>query len=216
MSRRVGTPASTTRGSAPTAVELARALSHPTRVHVLMAMNAPRRRLSPTQFCRETGMEVNHVAYHFRELAKAGYIELVETVPRRGASEHYYEPMRTALAWTREWEQFAPIVRQLMSGSVLSGAVEAAGRAIDSGTFDAREDRHLSWDTMWVDEEGWARMIEIYDGALAQLLELRGECAERLRRNGGSAFLATFFMSAFEAPSPTGLAPRGRGPRDND
>jgi hypothetical protein len=189
------------RGSAPNAVELARALSHPTRVHILMAMNAPRRRLSPAQFCRETSMEVNHVAYHFRELAKASYIALVETVPRRGAFEHYYEPARTALAWTREWEQFAPIVRQLMSGSVLSGAVEAAGRAIDHGTFDAREDRHLSWDTMWVDEEGWKRVIEIYDGALAQLLEVQGECRERLAKDGASAFLATYFMSAFEAPA---------------
>jgi Helix-turn-helix domain len=180
---------------------IARALSHPTRVRILMAMNSPRRRMSPKLFCDETGVQVGHASYHFRELAASGCIEMVETKQRRGATEHFYEPVKTALAWTREWEALGPVVKQNLCASVLRGAVEAVGTAIDDGTFEARADSHLSWDTMKIDEEGWRRMTEIFDRSLAELLELQAECAERIA-GGGAFFLVSFFMSTFESPPP--------------
>ncbi|MGE5527133.1 MAG: hypothetical protein ACM3Q9_00535 [Methanosarcina sp.] len=178
---------------------IARALSHPTRVRILMAMNAPRRRMSPKRFCDETGVQVGHASYHFRELAASGCIELVDTRQRRGATEHFYEPVKTALAWTREWESLGPVVKQNLCASVLRGAVEAVGSAIDDGTFEARDDSHLSWDTMKIDEQGWQRMAEIFDRTLSELLELQSECAERIAA-GAPYFLVSFFMSSFESP----------------
>jgi DNA-binding transcriptional ArsR family regulator len=178
---------------------MARALSHPTRVRILMAMNAPSRRLSPKEFEDETGVAIAHASYHFRELEKAGCIALVDRVPRRGATEHYYEPVRTALAWTREWEDLAPAVKQNLAASVLRGGVEAAGRAIDSGSFEARDDAHLSWDTMRLDTPGWERAAGILDRALAELLETAEE-SERRIEEGGEGFLATFLLALFEAP----------------
>lgn len=186
-------------------VAVARALSHPTRVRILMAMNAPSRRMSPKEFCHLTGEKMGHVSYHFRELAETGCIELVEEVPRRGATEHYYEPVRTAMAWSREWEALGSFVKQNLCASVLRGGVEAIGEAIDSQSFEAQPNSHLSWDTLRVDAQGWDRATSIMDRALQELLETEAECAERIS-TGSPAFLATYLMSAFESPPEQGAA----------
>lgn len=182
---------------------VARALSHPTRVRILMAMNAPNRRMSPKEFCSLTGDKMGHVSYHFRELAETGCIELVAEVPRRGATEHYYEPVRTAMAWSREWETLGSYVKQNLSASVLRGGVEAIGEAIDSRSFEAQPNSHLSWDTLRVDAEGWNKATSIMDRALAELLEVEAESGERVSESN-PGFLATFLMSTFESPPGPG------------
>lgn len=190
-----------TRGTS--SVGIARALSHPTRVRILMSMNAPRRRMSPKEFCEETGIAMGHASYHFRELAHAGCIELVGEIARRGATEHYYFPVERAMAWTREWESLGPVVKQNLAATALRGWVEAVGDAVDAGTFETRPDSHLSWDTMRVDARGWGDVTTIMNEALQRLLEVGGESAERLRDDEGSGFLVSTALAAFEAPPPS-------------
>lgn len=189
--------ATTTR--AGSSVGVARALSHPTRVRILMSMNAPRRRLSPKEFCDETGLPMGHASYHFRELAQAGCIELVGQAQRRGATEHYYYPVERAMAWTREWESLGPAVRQNLAATALRGWVEAVGRAVDTGTFEALPDAHLSWDTMRVDAEGWKEVTSIMEEALTRLMEVGAQSAERISDDNPS-FLVSTALAAFEAP----------------
>ncbi len=183
------------------AVAVAQALSHPTRVRILMTMNAPERRMSPKQFCDLTGIEMNHASYHFRELQASGCIALVDQKQRRGATEHIYEPVKTALAWTREWEALGSYVKQNLAASVLRGGVEAIGQAIDNGNFEARPDSHLSWDTLRVDLEGWGRIATILDQTLAELMKIEEEASERISEDN-PVLMATFLMSAFESPRP--------------
>lgn len=190
------------KGRATRGIGIARALSHPTRVRILMSMNAPRRRMSPKEFCEETGIPMGHASYHFRELAQAGCIELVGEVPRRGATEHYYFPVERAMAWTREWESLGPVVKQNLAATALRGWVEAVGDAVDAGTFETRPDSHLSWDTMRVDARGWEDVTSIMNEALERLLEVGVESAERLREEEEPGFLISTALAAFEAPPP--------------
>jgi hypothetical protein len=178
---------------------MAKAMGHPTRIRILMAMNSPRRRLSASQFADETGVALDHCAYHFRELADYGCIVLAETQPRRGATERIYEPVKTALAWTDIWTSLGPIVKQSVLAKVMGGAVEALGLAIDSGTFDARQESHLSWNTIEVDEVAWSQMDDVFDRVLGELIGLEKRCLDRIA--GGSDFItASFFMASFESP----------------
>src|ERR1700753_2762814 len=66
--------------------------AHPLRVRILEVLNQCD--MSPVEFCREgfapDGMDVSHVAYHFRELAEFGALAVVEQTPRRGSVEHVY------------------------------------------------------------------------------------------------------------------------------
>ncbi len=98
------------------------------------------------------------------------------------------------------------MVKQNLCASILRGAVEAVGAAIDTGTFDARKESHLSWDTMRVDEEGWVKMSKVLDRCLADLMKIEKECEGRIEDE--DYFLASYFMGTFESP------PRGSFPGD--
>jgi len=173
---------------------------HPTRVRILMAMNTPRRRMSPTMFAEEAGLPVHHCAYHFAELEDTDCIALVATRQRRGATEHIYEPRKTAIQWTDDWKLLGPAIKQSFLASVMRGAVEALGTAIQRGTFEARDDSHLSWSTIKVDESGWAKIAEIFDGALEELMAVDQRALRRIE--AGADFLAvSYLMASFESPT---------------
>lgn len=182
-------------------VLMGRALSHPLRVRILMSMNAPVRKLSPVGFSEEVGCSLGVASYHFRQLQKAGCIEVTETVQRRGATEHIYLPVKRAMAWTREWEMLGSVVKQNLAATALSGAVEVIGEAVDEGTFEALPDSVLAWDVMRVDREGWQKAHDILERALTELIGVGDECKERVAElPDEKVFLLSYLMSSFESP----------------
>lgn len=178
---------------------MAKVMSHPTRVRILMAMNTPRRRLSPKRFSDETGLPVHHCAYHFGELEDTGCIILVATKKRRGATEHIYEPLKAAIQWTEDWKHLGPAIKQSVLASVMGGAVEALGQAIDDGSFESRDDSHLSWSTAEMDSRGWREVASIFDRVLSELMEVDQRVLARIAA-GADFFVASYFMASFESP----------------
>jgi len=73
---------------APIDQRMATALSNPLRARALDLIAAGI--ASPKAIAAELGLDVRAVAYHVRVLRKLDCIELVETLPRRGAVEHIY------------------------------------------------------------------------------------------------------------------------------
>jgi DNA-binding transcriptional ArsR family regulator len=65
-----------------------RALAHPVRAQILSELE--KRAASPSQLADVVGESVGVVSYHVRVLAEAGLTELVGTVPKRGALQHFY------------------------------------------------------------------------------------------------------------------------------
>jgi hypothetical protein len=170
-------------------------------VKILMGMNAPLRKLSPSEFSEEEGISMGLSSYHFRELAKAGCIEVVERVQRRGATEHRYYPVKRALAWTREWEALGPAVRQTLAATALGGVCEVIGEAIDQGTFEGLPDSIMAWDVMRVDMEGYEKGHGIIERAVSELIALGDECAERVKDlPPAQVFLVSYLLSTFESP----------------
>lgn len=182
---------------------MAYVLSHPMRFSILNEMNTPARRLSPSEYSEEIGEKLGNVSYHFRILHRAGCIEIVDTYQRRGATEHVYGPVKRAMAWTAEWEKLGSFVRQNIASSALGKAVKQTGTAIDEGTFDKRNDSHLSHDTLWTDEEGWDEIHTLFRVQLEELLRISKRIRDRLDANvDESAFPVTYFMATFESPPP--------------
>jgi DNA-binding transcriptional ArsR family regulator len=67
------------------------ALSHPLRVQILEKLAANTNGgLSPSDMAKSLGAPLGNVSYHVRCLADAGVLKLVNSVPRRGAIEHFY------------------------------------------------------------------------------------------------------------------------------
>ena len=71
------------------AAQIAKAMSHTVRIEVVRALR-DQGVLSPTGFAGESGETLGNVSYHFKALLAAEVVAVVETVPRRGAMEHFY------------------------------------------------------------------------------------------------------------------------------
>ncbi|HEY2478494.1 MAG TPA: hypothetical protein VGI17_07175 [Solirubrobacterales bacterium] len=178
-------------------------LAHPLRVRVLEILNE--RDMSPVEFCREgfapPHMDVTHVAYHFRELAQYGCLEVVEVNKRRGSVEHVYRGVGRAFFSDAQWSRFEAEERARISKTVFQGLLARVEGAVMDETFDAREDRHLSWVAMQLDEQGWSEMATTLAAAFSEVEQIRTDAERRLAGNGGRAIPSTCAILGFESPS---------------
>lgn len=177
---------------------LVRALSHPHRVQALNILNE--RTASPIQLAPMIGTTVGRIAYHVRELERLDCIELVETRPVRGATEHFYRATARAFFNQDDWEALPPSIRNSLSGVMVTEIWNVISNAMVAETFDSRVDRHVSWTRMVVDEEGWQELHGILDEALHQVIEVQVRSAERLAKNGGAGTPVGAAMTCFETP----------------
>jgi hypothetical protein len=157
--------------------DLIKVLAHPARWHALDILN--QRVASPSEIAREVGIEVGLMAYHVRELQKKGFAELVHTVPRRGATEHYYKATRRALFSDAEWGRIPENVRTTIVGNQFEKTAGLVGDALQAGTFEARKNRHHSLCEPVVDEQGWNDTMAVLGEALERVMEIEAESAER-------------------------------------
>ena len=194
------------RENKPTGFEaLSAALSHPLRRRILWGMKSPDRVYSPSEFERAINenstepIDVKRIAYHFRELRDLGFIEEVKTEPARGSVEHFYKPVKEFGAWEDEWAQLPETVKQALTSTILVTGVEAAGAAIDSGAFGARDDAVIAQDTFWTDERGAEQALAVLAQAMEDLMQISEESAVRLKENGEvDRRLVSFLIAGYE------------------
>lgn len=190
------------------------ALKHPIRVRILEVLCEGD--ISPVQFLRRgllppgfdfEGDEKNaisHVSYHFKVLLKSDCVVLVDTIARRGATEHIYRSKMLALHTDEEFESLNLEERRQISRSTLQMLIARADGAVYQGTFDKRPDRHLSWVPLDLDEEGWAELRDLQAETLERAQTIKAAAIARKHERGMSdetpTFTATFGALAFESP----------------
>ncbi|HEX6154031.1 MAG TPA: winged helix-turn-helix domain-containing protein [Solirubrobacterales bacterium] len=189
-------------------------LKHPLRVRILEVLNEGPR--SPSQFVEEGLIPKEHfttyqqalslASYHFRELEKEGCLEVVESIPRRGAVEHVYRGMSPRVFFSdAEFEAMPLDTRRQLSRISLQGLIARADRAISTKTFDSRPDRHLTWVPMQLDERGWKEVIATLAATFGELTQIRHDARDRLAASGEEVVPATVAMLGFESPPPPPL-----------
>jgi DNA-binding transcriptional ArsR family regulator len=112
-----------------------KAMSHPTRRQILLALRSRKDPLSPSAIARASVDHVSQTSYHFRVLLECGLVELVDTRAVRGSMEHLY---RAAAAFTPDLVDRAALDRLaelLADGGVVEPAelktiVSATGRPV--------------------------------------------------------------------------------------
>jgi hypothetical protein len=192
---------------------ISNALKHPLRVRILEVLNEGPR--SPSQFVEEGLIPKEHFAtyqqalslasYHFRELQKDGCLEVIESIPRRGAVEHVYEGLARVYFDDAEFEAMPRPTRRKLSRVSLQGMVARADRAIAEDTFDERPDRHLTWMPMQLDQRGWDEVIAKLAETFTDLGRIRVDARDRIAASGGEVMPATVAMLGFESPPPPPL-----------
>jgi DNA-binding transcriptional ArsR family regulator len=175
---------------------LVKALAHPLRVQILAILNE--RMASPNELSKELDEGLSQVSYHVKVLKDFECIEMVKTEPRRGAVEHYYRATSRAFLADRDWQHLPDSIKPGVTTSVLQMIMDDVVGAINGGTFNARDDVHMSWTPGVVDEQGWSELVELLEGTLNRGIEIQSKAAARLTKSGDEGIPATVVLMGFE------------------
>lgn len=178
---------------------LVKALAHELRVQILTILNE--RMASPNELAKDLNEGLSQVSYHVKVLKDYDCIELVKTEPRRGAVEHYYKATSRPFLTDRDWKQLPDSVRPGMSADLVQMVIDDAAAALEDGTLDSRQDRHMSRSPLILDQKGWEAVNEHFNSDLGFVMKVQAESATRLQKAGEDGFPVTVAMMAFEVPA---------------
>jgi DNA-binding transcriptional ArsR family regulator len=163
---------------------IVRALSHPVRHRVLVALNE--RVASPKELAAELGEPLGNVSYHTRVLAQLGCIELVSTTQRRGALEHYYRAVMRPYFDDAAWAKIPLSTRRALFDHELQRLWTHAADAAEAGGFDHPR-AHVSWMLLDLDEQGLEDLADVLGSTVDRALEIQAESAGRRIERGDDA-----------------------------
>lgn len=189
--------------------KLVKALAHPLRVDILMILNE--RMASPNELSKELDEGLSQVSYHVKVLKDFDCIEMVKTEPRRGAVEHYYRATSRAFLEDRDWQHLPDSIKPGVTASVFRSMMDDVVSAIQGGSFNARDDVHMSWTPGVVDQQGWDESVELVNDALAKILKIHAASAKRLAKSGEEGIPATAVLMNFEGLSPEAKKAQAKG-----
>jgi len=175
---------------------LLKAMAHPTRIHILDILSEGPS--SPARMQRRMeNVSLNLVSHHVKVLRDLGCIELVKTVPRRGAKEHIYRVKERQFFTAEEWEAIEPKARQPITSVILRMISEDTGRSLSEGKFDELVDNHLSRSPVELDREGWSEVVDVLARALDEVLEADAKSRERVYESGEELMAARVVIMQF-------------------
>lgn len=155
---------------------------------------------SPKEVAAELGASLGVVSYHVRMLCSAGFLELVGTQLRRGATEHYYRAVGRPVVTSEAWERMPEILKEEMVGATLAKVSAQVNAAARTGEFQ-RSDAHLTRSPLVLDERAFAQVAGKLDGLLADLERIGAAAERRLkRRDHRGEIRATAVLMLFETP----------------
>lgn len=179
---------------------LSKAVAHPTRLHVLMALE--NRIVSPSELARELGETTKHVAYHVKKLAELDCVEMVSIEPagNGGVLKHYYRATRRAYFDSADWEQLSDKEKHGVVMTFMAKISQDVAVAMAAGTFYDPDDNHISRTPMSVDEEGWQETIALLDKTAEDLLAIQKRVALRAKDPTTKLMRAKVEMIHFRSP----------------
>ena len=191
----------TTKRSSSSGVDqkLVKALAHPLRVEILTILNE--RMASPNELSKQLDEGLSQVSYHVKVLKDFDTIEMVKTEPRRGAVEHYYRATARAFFTDRDWQTLPESVKPGVSAAAIRMIIEDVLNALKGGSFDARDNRHVSWTPGVVDQQGWEESATLVKDTLDKIIKIHAESSKRLAKSGDEGIPATTVLMNFEGLS---------------
>lgn len=148
------------------------------------------------------GVEVATMRGHLEKMRAQGLIEVVGDLPGGGVAEARYRALVRALWSNEEWASLSPEDRRQLSAWIVKMIATDAGLALESGSFNARDDSHASRSVSVVDEPGWRELTRICSEALEASFAVQAESAERLAESGEDGIAVMSAMLCFEVSPP--------------
>jgi DNA-binding transcriptional ArsR family regulator len=178
--------------------KVAKAVSHPLRVRILVALNEAE--MGPGGFTRRNpDVDLREASRHFRRLRDLECIELIGRRPGRGR-EQLYKAVRRAMFDLRAWEAVPPEKRSRVTGEVLSTFMQRVTQAAEAGTLDRRDERWVSWTALKFDEQGWGEYLAAVEEAFDRSLQLGVDAPLRMAETNEDPMPVTVGLFYFENP----------------
>ena len=98
-------------------------------------------------------------------------------------------------------------MKEMVSAGSSRNSRSAFGPAMEADTIDAREDRHLSWIPLLLDQQGWDNAIARVDALFHWFFEEQQEANLRMAESGEEPIPMTVALAAFESPQDTEKQP---------
>jgi DNA-binding transcriptional ArsR family regulator len=174
-----------------------KALRHPLRVRILAACSEGE--VTVEQFAKRHKISRRTGSNHFRALERAGLLNHRE-VEVRGVRLHLYSAAQEPIITDSEFAEMSKEERNKFSESVIRDFVVRCWAALDAGTLDDRDDSHLTWLPLTLDEQGWKEAADLLTRAFEALYEIRAESRIRLRESGETPIPTIFGLAGFEVP----------------
>jgi hypothetical protein len=179
-------------------VRFLKGIAHPIRLELLGILSY--RNISPVEFARHRREPVSNLNYHFKKLEELECIELAGTRSVKGSIEHIYRRVKRVVFSDRDWLVMPDVQRQIVSSSILRDLIGRVTQALQAGTLTAREDFHMTWRPLHLDEPGWSAAMKILMNAYDALTQVEVDAIERMRESEEKGFEATVAMLGFESP----------------
>jgi hypothetical protein len=193
----------------PYTLRVAKLMADELRIKIVLELNM--REMSPKEFFEEFGGgSLPRVSRAFDLLFEYGWLHLVRTETggkRRGAVEHFYRATQPAVFYNDIWSPLPKSMKEMISGGIFEELVARVRAAMEAGTIDAREDRHLSWIPLRLDEQGWGNVLTRIDGIFHWLFEGQQDANLRMAKSGEKPIPMTVALAAFESPTDTEKQP---------
>lgn len=172
----------------------------PIRIDALAILNE--RTSSISEIAEIMGISKNTLSHHINDLHDAGCIEIVRREQRRGTHENFYIATLRPNISDAAWAKLSLEERLELSRLVFGAIVAEALGAIRAGTFDSRQDRHLSWRILKLDEEGWTELVEEKNESLSKVEAIQARSFQRMVKSGEQSVTAIAAALAFERAEP--------------
>lgn len=193
----------------PLTLRLSKVFADPLRMKILAECNM--REMSPKLFYEEFGGgSLSRVSRAFDVLVEYDWLFQTRTETggkRRGAVEHFYRATEPAVFDGDTWPDIPDSMKALVSWRIFETLMREVKGAMEAGTLDAREDRHLSWTPLRLDQEGWERVIARVNALFYFIFEEQEEAKVRVAESGEEPIPMIVSLAAFESPKDTEKQP---------
>jgi len=190
--------------------ELAKVVVDPLRVQILMTGSA--RKLSAKEFAEEWDIPDWGAHYQFKILRERRFIEAVEKVKRRGATEIYYRTSRRCFIPDADWAALSPVLKGPISHAIVEELWLVISQAGEAETLDARDESILWWQEVPLDEITFPKAMAMQRLLIQKLVQLGEETAQnQAEGKGGASFPGVLALMGFEGAAERKPVKRRRG-----
>lgn len=156
------------------------------------------REMTRREFGEREGLDVGALKQSFEALERAKFLA-VRRGMARGLRCNIYGAKRAAFFNDREFGEMNPERQHVCSRTTLSCFLRRFRRAWDEQALDVRHASHVSYRTLFVDDEGFRELAARFEAELDHQQEVQAASRDRLRESGEIQIPATAALFLFES-----------------